>query len=378
MNAKFNPSRLIEAREARGIKQTALSSIIGYSTTSISKWENGHIEPDTQSLDAISNALGLPMEWFYQPSLIASSVYHFRSHSAATKTAQEIARIRLRWTAEFANKLVEWVDLPEINLIPSPSRDEALNLTNEEIESYAQKLREHLGLGVNPIPNLTQLLEASGIIIVYEESGFTNMDGVSAWIDGRPYIWTASDKASCVRSRFDIAHELGHIILHKNLTAEDCNSIKHKKIEDQAHLFAGCFLMPPIAISSLFRVITLDTLLAQKKKWGISVGAMISQCSNANLTNEDQTLRLRKNMSFRKWRTREPYDDSMTPEKPILFEKSIKLLLEHGGFKKTDIISKFGLPRVDIEKIAALPNGFLTNNTDPELVQLRRANLTFV
>jgi len=111
-----------------------------------------------------------------------------------------------------------------------------------------------------------------------------------------------------------------------------------KKIEDQAHLFAGCFLMPPISISSLFRVITLDTLLAQKKKWGVSVGAMISQCSNANLIDEDQTLRLRKNMSFRKWRTREPYDDSMISEKPILFEKSIRLLLEHGGFKKTDII----------------------------------------
>ncbi|WP_286861837.1 MULTISPECIES: helix-turn-helix domain-containing protein [Acinetobacter] len=378
MNVKFNPLRLIEAREARGIKQTALSSIIGYSTTSISKWENGHIEPDTQSLDAISSALGLPMEWFFQPSLTASSVYHFRSQSAATKTAQEIARIRLRWTAEFANKLVEWVDLPEVNLIPSPSRENALNLTNDEIEAYAQKLREHLGLGVNPIPNLTQLLEASGIIIVCEESGFTSMDGVSAWIDGRPYIWTASDKASCVRSRFDIAHELGHIILHKHLTAEDCNSIKHKKIEDQAHLFAGCFLMPAIAASSLFRVITLDTLLAQKKKWGISVGAMISQCSNANLINEEQTLRLRKNMSFRKWRTREPYDDSMTPEKPILFEKSIKLLLEHGGFKKTDIISRFGLPRVDIEKLAALPNGFLSDNTDQELVQLRRTNLKIV
>ena len=136
--------------------------------------------------------------------------------------------------------------------------------------------------------------------------------------------------------------------------------------------------MPPISISSLFRVITLDTLLAQKKKWGVSVGAMISQCSNANLIDEDQTLRLRKNMSFRKWRTREPYDDSMISEKPILFEKSIRLLLEHGGFKKTDIISKFGLPRVDIEKLAALPNGFLSDSTDQELVQLRRTNLKIV
>lgn len=378
MNVKFNPLRLTEAREARGIKQAALSSIIGYSTTSISKWENGHIEPDTQSLDAISNALGLPVEWFYEPSITSSSVYHFRSNSAATKTAQEVARIRLRWTAELSNKLVEWVDLPSVNLIQSPSREKALNLTSDDIETYAQKLREHLNVGIEPIPNITQLLEAAGIVIVREESGFNSMDGVSAWINDRPYIWVASDKASCVRSRFDIAHELGHIILHKYLTAEDCNSIKHKKIEDQAHLFAGCFLMPPISVTSLFRVITLDTLLSQKKKWGISVGAMISQCSNVNLIDEEQTLRLRKNMSFRKWRTREPYDDSMKPEKPILFEKSIKLLLEHGGFKKTDIVSKLGLSRIDIEKLSALPNGFLSDSTNNELVQLRRANLQII
>lgn len=378
MNVKFNPFRLIEAREARGMKQTALSSIIGYSTTSISKWENGHIEPDHQSLDAISGALGLPIEWFYEPSLSTSSVYHFRSNSAATKTAQEIARIRLRWTAELSNKLIEWVDLPNVNIIPSPSREEALNLTPHEIEVYAQALRDHLNLGIDPIANITQLLEASGIIIVREESGFTSMDGVSAWIEERPYIWIASDKASCVRSRFDIAHELGHIILHKYLTTEDCNVVKHKEIENQANIFAGFFLMPSTAVSSLFRIITLDTLLSQKKKWGVSVGAMISQCANAGLIDEEQTLRLRKNLSFRKWRTREPYDDLMKPEKPILFEKSIKLLLEHGGFKKSDIISKFSLSRVDIEKLSSLPDGFLSEGTNPELVQLRRQNIRVI
>lgn len=378
MSVKFNPLRLIEAREARGMKQTALSSIIGYSTTSISKWENGHIEPDHQSLDAISSALGLPVEWFFQSSLVTSSVYHFRSNSAATKTAQEIARIRLRWAAELSDKLLEWVDLPEVNLIPSPSREEAMCLTSNDIEVYAQALREHLNIGTEPIANITQLLEASGIVIVREESGFTSMDGVSAWINERPYIWVASDKASCVRSRFDIAHELGHIILHKHLTAEDCNVLKHKEIENQANLFAGFFLMPSIVVSSLFRIITLDTLLSQKKKWGLSVGAMISQCANAELIDEDQTLRLRKNLSFRRWRTREPFDDSMKPEKPILFEKSIKLLLEHGGFKKADIISRFGLARVDIEKLAALPDGYLNEGTNQELVQLRRANIRVI
>ncbi|MCW1520743.1 XRE family transcriptional regulator [Acinetobacter baumannii] len=378
MNIKFNPHRLIEAREARGMKQNMLSSIIGFSTTSISKWENGHIEPDPQTLDILSKVLGLPTEWFFKPTLTTNSVYHFRSNSAATKTAQEIARIRLRWVSEIVGNLNEWVDLPELNLIPSPTREEALILTNSEIESYALNLRKKLDLGISPILNLTQLLESSGVIIVREESGFTSMDGVSAWIDDKPFIWVASDKASYVRSRFDIAHELGHIILHKNLLPEDCNSLKHKHIEDQANKFAGFFLMPSEAMSTTFRHITLDTLLAQKKRWGISVAAMISQCLNAQLIDEEQALRLRKNLSFRKWRTREPFDDTMEPEKPILLETSIKLLLEHGGFKKNNVIEKLGLSRGDIEQLASLPVNFLSDTTDPEIVQLRRKNIKLV
>lgn len=378
MNIKFNPHRLIEAREARGMKQNMLSSIIGFSTTSISKWENGHIEPDPQTLDVLSKVLGLPTEWFFKPTLTTNSVYHFRSNSAATKTAQEIARIRLRWVSEIVGNLNEWVDLPELNLIPSPTREEALILTNSEIESYALNLRKKLNLGISPILNLTQLLESSGVIIVREESGFTSMDGVSAWIDDKPFIWVASDKASYVRSRFDIAHELGHIILHKNLLPEDCNSLKHKHIEDQANKFAGFFLMPSEAMSTTFRHITLDTLLAQKKRWGISVAAMISQCLNSQLIDEEQALRLRKNLSFRKWRTREPFDDTMEPEKPILLETSIKLLLEHGGFKKNNVIEKLGLSRGDIEQLASLPVNFLSDTTDPEIVQLRRKNIKLV
>ncbi|MDC5303102.1 XRE family transcriptional regulator [Acinetobacter baumannii] len=378
MNIKFNPHRLIEAREARGMKQNMLSSIIGFSTTSISKWENGHIEPDPQTLDILSKVLGLPTEWFFKPTLTTNSVYHFRSNSAATKTAQEIARIRLRWVSEIVGNLNEWVDLPELNLIPSPTREEALILTNSEIESYALNLRKKLDLGISPILNLTQLLESSGVIIVREESGFTSMDGVSAWIDDKPFIWVASDKASYVRSRFDIAHELGHIILHKNLLPEDCNSLKHKHIEDQANKFAGFFLMPSEAMSTTFRHITLDTLLAQKKRWGISVAAMISQCLNSQLIDEEQALRLRKNLSFRKWRTREPFDDTMEPEKPILLETSIKLLLEHGGFKKNNVIEKLGLSRGDIEQLASLPVNFLSDTTDPEIVQLRRKNIKLV
>ncbi|EHU1297194.1 XRE family transcriptional regulator [Acinetobacter baumannii] len=378
MNIKFNPHRLIEAREARGMKQNMLSSIIGFSTTSISKWENGHIEPDPQTLDVLSKVLGLPTEWFFKPTLTTNSVYHFRSNSAATKTAQEIARIRLRWVSEIVGNLNEWVDLPELNLIPSPTREEALILTNSEIESYALNLRKKLNLGISPILNLTQLLESSGVIIVREESGFTSMDGVSAWIDDKPFIWVASDKASYVRSRFDIAHELGHIILHKNLLPEDCNSLKHKHIEDQANKFAGFFLMPSEAMSTTFRHVTLDTLLAQKKRWGISVAAMISQCLNSQLIDEEQALRLRKNLSFRKWRTREPFDDTMEPEKPILLETSIKLLLEHGGFKKNNVIEKLGLSRGDIEQLASLPVNFLSDTTDPEIVQLRRKNIKLV
>lgn len=362
---QLNPNRLIEARKARGLTQEALGDLIDRSKSFISKLESGVSNPSAQVLIRLSEVLNLPVRWFSLKEFSAeSSVYQFRHSTSATKTQKEVAKIRLKWLREISFSLEEWIDYPEVNLVTSPSRDEALRLNDYQIEKISNELRLLWKLGDRPIKDLIGVIESNGIIVAKEFIGAHGLDGVSTWID-RPLIWTAKDKCSYFRSRFDIAHELGHIVLHKNLTNEDClitekksTLLRYKEMERQAHLFASHFLAPRRALSLSFRSITLDNLLLEKKRWGMSVAALIMQYHNLGIISDDYKIRLFKNYSYRKWKEVEPFDKETPLERPRLMKNTIELLLNEGGFEKQDIMERTFYNISDLESLCALPKNF--------------------
>lgn len=375
---QFNPNRLIDARKARGLTQEALGDLIEKSKSFVCKLEIGSSQPSAETMIKISEVLNLPIGWFSLKTLQnEDNVYQFRSSATATKTLKEIAKIRLNWLKEISFSLEEWIDYPEVNLIASPTRQEALTLNDDQIEKIANDLRLFWKLGDRPIKNLIATIESNGIIVAKEHIGNVGMDGVSTWID-RPFIWVAEDKGNFFRSRFDIAHELGHIILHKNLTVDDClitderhTVDRYKEIERQAHLFASHFLAPRRALSLSFRSITLDNLLLEKKLWGMSVAALIMQYHNLGIISDDYKIRLFKNYSYRKWRKNEPFDNTTPSEQPKLMKNTIELLLNEGGFDKEDIIERTFYSDVELENLCALPKGFFNNKKVQNKPRLR-------
>lgn len=47
------------------------------------------------------------------------------------------------------------------------------------------------------------------------------LDAFSVWFDNKPFIFLSSDKDTNVRIRFDIAHELGHLLMHSDYYSEE-------------------------------------------------------------------------------------------------------------------------------------------------------------
>ncbi|BBH12118.1 helix-turn-helix domain-containing protein [Chromobacterium haemolyticum] len=358
----FQGSRLIQARTARGMTQSALSELSGVSSPSISKWERGEQFPEPAALEKVATALGLPATWFLRAMPdFGKSGYFFRSNTSLTKTARAIASIRLEWLHELSASIQEWIDWPDVNLPVSLSREDALLLTDEEIEDIATQCRKHWRLGMGPIDDVIRVMESAGVITTREPLGYIKMDGVSRWFDAenRPYVFLAADKASSVRSRFDASHELGHLIMHRHLTKAD-EEERYSELERQAHLFASAFLMPAESISLELAHPTLDTLQVLKRRWKVSIGAMIMRASTLNLIGEAYTTRLWKNYSARGWRKGEPLDNVLEPESPRLMPRAIKMLLEQGGFTKPYLIETIGLPAADIEQLCSLPEGYMT------------------
>jgi Zn-dependent peptidase ImmA (M78 family) len=200
------------------------------------------------------------------------------------------------------------------------------------------------------------------------------MDGLSAWsmADNRAYIYVAVDKPSAVRARFNVAHELAHLILHRHVKQAKLSTPEEfKEIERQAHLFAAAFLLPAETFTAELPSATLNGFLSLKERWKVSVGAMIKRAEALGLVEDEYLLRLWKHYSARGWRKREPLDDRLPTEQPRLFSRSIMVLAGQGGWTIQKILAEIPFASNDIERLAALPTGYL-NDQSARIVPMPR------
>lgn len=369
----FQPERLLQARLSRGLTQIALGTLIGRSSGTISKWENGEQSPESDALELLAQKLSVPGSWFLKRlPKIGDRVCFYRSNVSVTKEAQTISLIRLKWLNELSMTLQGWIDWPAIN-IPHLEKNDHLKISDADIEDAALNCRQHWNLGLGPISDVVLALENAGTICLREELGFTRMDGASRWFDSdnRPYVFLASDKANGCRSRFDAAHELGHLVLHRNIDNIEFSK-RYPELERQANLFAGTFLLPSESFAAEVTRPSLDTFLALKPRWKVSVAAMIMRCKQLNIIDDEYATRLWKNYSARGWRKGEPLDDKIEFEQVRLLPRAIKLLLSDGGLNRDGLLSALGLGASDCEHLCSLPEGFFAPQaTVTNLVELR-------
>lgn len=360
---RFQPERLIEARDARGLTQVALAELVNRKSSSISRWESGIHPPEPEVLDALGKALNMPVAFFMRPVRShGSAPLFFRSMASTTQTIRKRTEVRLRWAQDISLKLQESVDLPEVN-VPYLNVGDYREIRDEDIEQAANQCRKHWDLGFGPISDLLLALENAGIIVVKEDVGTAKMDGLSNWsaADDRPYMLIAKDKDTCVRSRMDAAHELGHLVLHRGLKPKTLNNgADFKEIERQAFYFAGAFLMPEESFPSEIWSPSLNAFVSLKERWKTSVGAMIMRCKVLEILGEDHAGKLWKYYSAKGWRKSEPLDDTLKPEKPRLLSRSVQLLIDEGLFTHGELLYDFLLHAQDVESLCNLPTGYMT------------------
>ncbi len=380
----FQKERLVQAREALGLTQIDLARIIDKASPTISKWESGTTLPEVGTLQDLAKALKVPLAFFLNkvPDHGDMPIF-FRSMVSTTEAFRKRTRARLRWTQDVSLSLQGHLDFPDIT-VPRLDIMDYREIRDEDIEDLACVCREKWGLGNGPISDVLLAMENAGIIITKEDIGSVKMDGLSHWstLDNRPYVLIAKDKDTCVRSRMDAAHELGHLVLHHSLKEKILNkSDSFKQIEKQAFQFAGAFLMPGESFGAEIWSPSLDTFVALKERWKISIASMIMRCRTLNIISEMAEKNLWKYYSSRGWRKCEPLDNKLIPESPKMLARSIRLLIDEGIKSRNDIISDIRLSASDIESLCGLPRGYMTDHnaeviTMPELKKKTESQAT--
>lgn len=369
----FVPERLKEARISRGMTAKELAEKIGITSQAISQYERGENLPSTEVLFNISNILSFPLSYFSDPikgvtTALMGPIY-FRSLSAATKMARDKHKVKVKHVERIFNFIDKYIDFPVVN-VPDYSSDD---LDSDTIEEKACKIRRFWGLGLGPIDNLTLLLEKQGIIISLYNLNEEKLDACSQWRGARPYIFLCDDKKSAVRYNFDLAHELGHLVLHRWIDDTVLTAGILKKIEKEANTFAGAFLMPEDTFGREIITNSIDQFISLKRRWRVSIQAMVYRCEEMEYLSEHQALYLRKRISMNKWRKNEPLDNELSFYKPCMFRQAFEMIINNNVMMPKEIKESIKFHATDIEELAILKPGTLKVCSD-DVMPLKMKN----
>ena len=332
----FNPTRLTWARRRRGLTKTFLAASIGVKMRSVSAYEAGEFNPEPDRLKIIAQTLKFPQQFFFgddieEPAIDTAS---FRSLSKMTARQRDTAL----GSGAVAMLLNEWIE--ERFVLPTPDLPDLGRDANPE--SAAETVRQAWGLGELPIKNMVHLLESKGVRVYSLALDAIEVDAFSMWRNDHPFVFLNTLK-SAEHGRFDAAHELGHLILHRHAAPSG------QKAEQDANAFASALLMPSASVRACApQFATIDNLMRLKKIWAVSLAAMTYRLHKLDLLSEWHYRKLYIDISSRGFRKKEPEG---APREVSQVLQKVFSALRGEGVRKQEISEALRVHPTDIDEL---------------------------
>lgn len=373
------------ARIYRGYSITELAELTGISKQTLSAYENNKRALTPENKMKLMQALDFPVE-FFDKGMIAKvdnqTVFFRALKSTIEKDRQSIAESLLYITYVY-EVLESYVNFPVFN-IPN-NLLEKYDFKAEDnfnvIEDIAMYLRQFWDIGDRPINNIQDLLERNGIFIIKNYSKNEKIDAFSTSVKVNNgsivHFIDVLETKSQSRINFDIAHELGHIILHKGLKKEQYSAY-FNKIEKDANRFASAFLMPESnAYDKLCNLIAFKPrfFIPVANYFNVSIQAAVHRAKDLNIIDDYTYSSLYRTISANGWRKHEPIDRPGVIHETLL-QAAIKLLFEHKVLTQSLFIEQLNMKGVylnhkELEKILDLPEDMLKVKKQAEMLSIK-------
>jgi len=311
--------RLKQARKAAGFSLRQLAEETGnyVSAQVIHKYELGKVTPGSDVLIKLAKALGVKVEFFLRPASVQVTLGDPAYRKRSTASAKYLESIRAK-AKEWVERYVEVESLFSADRFRTnlPKEEERRIHKLDEVESFARKLRKQWALGIDPIENLTEVLEDRGVKVAMLE-GEDEFDGLSCWANETIPVVVVKKNQPTDRLRFSMAHELGHLLLDLSRSVDP---------EKAAHRFAGAFLVPEEAVrlelGDARRKLGLYELRTLREKYGMSVQAWVYRARDLGIVSQSYLLSLFR--SLRRFGVdKKELGDPLPAEKPMRFERLV-------------------------------------------------------
>ncbi len=360
---KFHGPRLRLARTFHGITLAQLGEKAAASRQYMQRLESDpSTAPSREMLYALSEILSVEPLFFSEP--IAGEVREEECHFRKLRTTPQNVRFRALSYGTIFSLIVVYLEqhlnLPKLNI---PSIKVA---SREDIERAAETCRRHWGLGLDtPIDNMTRTLENFGCVVTTFEGVSEKIDAFS-YVRSRPIIVRNTDKGSPSRSRFDLAHECGHLVMHQDIEVGDPD------LEEQAHQFASAFLLPRAAFIREYPKsihFNWNSLIALKKRWGVSLPAIIRRAYDLGLISAVQYRNA--NVHCRKtWKHGDTSEGEPAVEPMEVIPSAFETIRLHQNLTSFQIAQQLHMTCAIIEKFGIACEEAPTTFSDNKIVSL--------
>ncbi len=343
--------KLARLKEGLSLRDLAAKMDGLVSAQAIGKYERDEMLPGSKVLLALGKALNVSLDYLLAPKNTRLGQVDFRKHSRTS------ARDKAKVEAQVVGYVERYLQLESILGTPlhNSSVDQKEISSAEQAEDFANRLRAEWQLGTAPIPDVTELLEERGHIVIVTELP-DNVSGLTCEVhrdDEEPvHVLVANSKQSLERRRLTLLHELAHRYL---VVPDD-----EKETEKAANRFAGAFLMPREHLARTFgfprRRFEAPEILEIKRVYRVSAAALWYRVYQLRHTTQSQYEYGCRTFG-RGWRGKveprelEPLDVRGTEEMPRVFERKCYQALAEGLIglpKAAELLEK---PIAEVERV---------------------------
>lgn len=317
------------ARESRGLTQSQLAEKIGVRQGTLSKIEAGVLPASDDLLTKFAQGLDYPSELFVQSDRIYgfnATIFFHRKHENIPERIMRKLHALMNLQRMRVQRLLRGVE------VESPCKFQRINSEDYRgrVDHVAQIVRSTWMLPLGPVRNITQAIEDAGGIVIRFDFETRLMDAISEWVPGFPPLFFVNSNSDITgdRLRFTLAHELGHVVMHRLPTPD---------MENEANLFASEFLMPAKEIKSSLRNLSIPKLAELKSHWRVSMAALAQRAHQLGTITPAQHKYLFIRLSKAGYRLREPEETDIPIEKPTLLSELVQAHINELGYSVPEL-----------------------------------------
>ena len=330
----FNGDILKQLRLLYGMTRKELATKLDITEQAVWQFEKNETSPKASVKQKMTNLFGVRSDYFFQMNSISNfymTSVAFRNEAENTRKATDIQEAYLNTLDRLVIYLESMVTIPNqkiIDLVDIISQKDQDTVSLEEIALFAKRFLEVS----NDNSDLLYQLEKSGIYI-FERNMANNEDAYSIWSNtNKPFIILGIGKTA-VRRNFDLAHELGHLLLHRNIDFSTLSKDEFLEKESEANNFASCFLLPKEEfckdMTSLVgkRVSNPDNYIDLKRKYSVSIQALEYRAFKLGLVSPSQHGYFYRLIRKNNYKTFERLDDEIIVRRPSKVRSMLNTIL---------------------------------------------------